>query len=54
MNPAPVFAAADQTLPALGEHAAVAVTFTVKECSNARFRFRSFTVFPMTETCRAR
>ena len=26
------------------------MTFTVKECSNARFRFRSFTVFPTTET----
>ena len=37
---------ADQTLPVLGVHAAVAVTFTVKECSSARFRFRSFTMFP--------
>ena len=43
---APVLAAAAHTLLGLGAHAAVAVTFTVNECSNARFRFRSFTVLP--------
>ena len=43
---APVFAAADQTLPVLGEQAAVAVTLTVNQCRKARLRLRSFTVLP--------
>ena len=45
---APVFAAADQTFPAPGEHAATAVTLTVNDFKNERLRFRSLTVFPTT------